>query len=409
MGLLSTEVEVRLNPQNIEYYENLGYIIPRYYNEKNRKYMVKKGTTIVVKIEDLPKCSNVMVDLTCDYCGKELTRSYQDYNKRKHNGKCYCKRCGKIVLCSGENNPNWNPSLTDEERQNGRNYPEYTEFIKKVLARDNYTCQCCGDTNSSEMEVHHLYGYYGYPEYRTDQTQAITLCKKCHGTFHVWYMGKFGYINKGNCTRNDYEKWSENAINELHNYEGEIIVARKVYDYETKTIYDSAYECAKMLNVKDVLVYQCCNHKIITNNTKRKDGTISTYQTTRYRVKGHHLFWLEEYNNLTEEELKQYIRPIKPKRLKKNTKPTLRTRKVVCVTTGEIFEQIKFGGEKYGLRSIYKISENCNGSIKSAGKLPDGTPLKWMYYEDFLKLSQEEQNEILARNKDSSDGESFNM
>lgn len=44
---------------------------------------------------------------------------------------------------------------------------------------------------------------------------------------------------------------------------------------------------------------------------------------------------------------------------------------------------------------------------KHCGKLPDGTPLKWMYYEDFLKLPQEEQNEILEKNKDSSNDGSF--
>ena len=44
---------------------------------------------------------------------------------------------------------------------------------------------------------------------------------------------------------------------------------------------------------------------------------------------------------------------------------------------------------------------------KHCGKLPDGTPLEWMYYEDFLKLPQEEQNEILEKNKDSSNDGSF--
>ena len=53
MGLLSTEVEVRLTGSNIKYYEDLGYEIPRYFNKNNNKYMVKRGTTILVKIKDL--------------------------------------------------------------------------------------------------------------------------------------------------------------------------------------------------------------------------------------------------------------------------------------------------------------------------------------------------------------------
>ena len=33
MGLITKEVEVKLGGKNIKYYENLGYQIPRYYNE----------------------------------------------------------------------------------------------------------------------------------------------------------------------------------------------------------------------------------------------------------------------------------------------------------------------------------------------------------------------------------------
>ena len=44
---------------------------------------------------------------------------------------------------------------------------------------------------------------------------------------------------------------------------------------------------------------------------------------------------------------------------------------------------------------------------KHCGKLSDGTPLQWTYYEDFLKLPIEEQNEILSRNKGSSNDGSF--
>ena len=35
----------------------------------------------------------------------------------------------------GEDNPSWNSELTDEDRKNGRNYPEYNEWRKAVLER----------------------------------------------------------------------------------------------------------------------------------------------------------------------------------------------------------------------------------------------------------------------------------
>ena len=54
--------------------------------------------------------------------------------------------------------------------------------------------------------------------------------------------------------------------------------------------------------------------------------------------------------------------------------------KVICITTGKIFNTIK-EAEKY-----YKcngISRCCRKKIQSAGKLPNGTPLKWKYVKDY--------------------------
>lgn len=81
-------------------------------------------------------------------------------------------------------------------------------------------------------------------------------------------------------------------------------------------------------------------------------------------------------------------------------------KKVICITTGIILDSLEDGGRYYDIakQSIYF---NCRGKQRIGGKLPDGTPLQWMYYEDFLKLPIEEQNEILARNKDLSQDRSF--
>ena len=187
MGLLSTEVEIRLKAQNIKYYENLGYEIPRYYNKNNHKYSVKQETTLMVKIQDLPLNSNVKVEVECDYCHKRYMVRYCDYNKCNHDGKTYCTYCSSKVLISGKNHYYYNPNKTDEERIIGRNYPEYNSFVKRILARDNYTCQCCESIISSNLEVHHLDGYNWCKEKRTDDTNGITLCKSCHSNFHSNY------------------------------------------------------------------------------------------------------------------------------------------------------------------------------------------------------------------------------
>ena len=62
-----------------------------------------------------------------------------------------------------------------------------------------------------------------------------------------------------------------------------------------------------------------------------------------------------------------------------------RARKIICVTTGEVFDFIKQAEEKYGV-NCGNISLCCSGERKSAGKHPDtGEKLIWMFLEDYLK------------------------
>ena len=142
MGLITKEVEVTLVGVNIPYYENMGYKIPRV--QRKWGMSVPRNTKIKVKIEDVSYGSDVNVDVFCDACGKEYVLSYAQYYKHNHDGKCYCHTCANKLFNSGENHSKWRSDLSEEERQIGRNYPEYTQFIKRVYERDNYTCQCCG-------------------------------------------------------------------------------------------------------------------------------------------------------------------------------------------------------------------------------------------------------------------------
>lgn len=102
--LLSKEVEVTTGIGMDSYYESKGYIISKYYNKSKKKWFVKKGTKITVKIEDLSPYSNMTVLVVCDNCGKELKSiKWQDYNKCvKEDGKYYCHKCSHNLF-SGEN------------------------------------------------------------------------------------------------------------------------------------------------------------------------------------------------------------------------------------------------------------------------------------------------------------------
>ena len=64
MSIISKEIDVRLNGYVVDYYEKLGYEIPRI--RKNNKLVVQQDATITVKVSDLPESSNLNVDVQCD-------------------------------------------------------------------------------------------------------------------------------------------------------------------------------------------------------------------------------------------------------------------------------------------------------------------------------------------------------
>lgn len=56
-------------------------------------------------------------------------------------------------------------------------------------------------------------------------------------------------------------------------------------------------------------------------------------------------------------------------------------KKVLCVTTGEVFDSAKDAARHYNIKNTTGVSDaaNPNNKQKTCGKLPDGTPLKWKY------------------------------
>ena len=361
MGLLSTEVEVTLQGVNISYYENLGYTIPRVM--RWNKLTVPKGTTITVKVEDLPPVSSVHVEVECDCCKKKLSMSYARYNYTNHDGKCYCVKCANGVLHSGENNWNWKPELTDEDREHNRGSVEYVNFIKRVLCRDDYTCKCCGKKINHDAEVHHLDGYDWCIEKRTDDTNGITLCSRCHKAFH----NKYGY---GGNTKEQFDEWIGYAINNLKKYNGKLPTAKRIYCLEEDKIYNSSKELAELWGLKSITgIHNVCNHK-------QKSNT----------VRGKHLFWYDEYTKMDKKILNNYLEKTKNKCF----------RSVICLNTSEIFESIADAGRKNKYNATAPcIADCCAGRNKSSGRMPDGTAVQWMYYDEYCKLLENKKEIVL--------------
>jgi 5-methylcytosine-specific restriction endonuclease McrA len=56
--------------------------------------------------------------------------------------------------------------------------PRWQKKRLEILSRDNFTCKCCGD-NESTLHVHHLIYSSGNPWEAPDNTLE-TLCASCH-------------------------------------------------------------------------------------------------------------------------------------------------------------------------------------------------------------------------------------
>jgi hypothetical protein len=144
-----------------------------------------------------------------------------DFEKSWHDIqgiKFGCSTCYYETL-KGETHPNWDKNRTQEERELGRNIEGYNEWRFSVFERDNFTCQCCGDSSGGNLVSHHKDGYHWCKERRVDVTNGVTLCKECHEDFH----SKYGKRNNTEEQYNEWKKESENRNNHIIELE-EVIV-----------------------------------------------------------------------------------------------------------------------------------------------------------------------------------------
>lgn len=68
----------------------------------------------------------------------------------------------------------------DKEFAESYNTAEWQKKKNRILERDNYTCQICGDTERI-MQVHHItYAHCDGKACRAHDNELITLCANCH-------------------------------------------------------------------------------------------------------------------------------------------------------------------------------------------------------------------------------------
>lgn len=218
------------------------------------------------------------------------------------------------------------------------------------------------------------------------------------------YIGQSskGYKNrykaKGNgIQRLYYHNISQKKNNRYYNEHLLRSVEKYGFDaFEVIEIYDVAFS-KKELDIKEkhyIQLFDCISNGY--NHTEggggvRLFGELNPFygrkhtQETKDKISKNHADVNGENNPMWNKKHKQETidKISKSKKDKHKGKNNPNAKAVICITTGKIFDTAKEASIYYNIKSSGDISSCCNGKLKSAGKLSDGTRLVWKFLKDF--------------------------
>nr|DAZ35297.1 MAG TPA: intron associated endonuclease [Caudoviricetes sp.] len=144
-----------------------------------------------------------------------------------------------------------------------------------------------------------------------------------------------------------------------------------------RKIFKGLQECKEYVHLKSASsIVLCCQNKRCSAGKYNGENAVWVYY--------------EDFLKMNISDIEEKLSKGKNSRKQSNSNLQSRRRKVICITINEIFDSIADASRKYTLNHNC-ISNCCRGLQKTTGKLSDGTPLKWMYYEDYLKLNNKKE------------------
>lgn len=218
-----------------------------------------------------------------------------------------------------------------KDKYNGENNPMYgkscSEETKRKISIANTGRKATKETREKMSKSHKGKNHVNYGKHLSEETKR-----------------KISKGNKGKCVGENNPR------------------ARKIICITTGEIFNTTKQASEKYNIDLSGIIKCCKGK---------------YKSAGELPEGSKLVWMyyEEYENYIKKGLD--IDNLK-------TYDNKHYKKVICLTTSEVFDSIREASKKYNVNNR-NISSNCKGKLKSAGKLSDGTPLQWMYYEEYLK------------------------
>jgi hypothetical protein len=177
MGLISKEVIIEITSRTMTHYKNLGYEIPQC-TDKNGKIFIRKGTKILVKVEDVTKGSQVQIEAKCDCedCKNPVIRlvSLANYNRNpREEGKYYCRICAN-KLFGGE-------SIRKKALSKGKSFYEWCieNNRQEILSRWDYDLNKLNPNDLSYGSSKECYFKCPQGIHKSEPRSLISISRKC--------------------------------------------------------------------------------------------------------------------------------------------------------------------------------------------------------------------------------------
>ena len=132
------------------------------------KYLARKGS--------LPQCLDKKISKKCFVC-KKMFRVKKYRGKNAKFCSYACSGLGQSPTRSGDKSNFWKGGITPATILERTRFKDTVQ--KRVLKRDDYTCQLCGE-RGGHLNVDHIQKWSEYVEGRFSIDNCRTLCVECH-------------------------------------------------------------------------------------------------------------------------------------------------------------------------------------------------------------------------------------
>ena len=202
MPILTKEVEVKVHPNTVEYYTNLGYEIPikkaskTYCKTSGKEFVYDFSKTIMVKVTDLPPYSGAEIEILCDMCeANKITLPYSRYTRVvRETGSYVCTDCSlekRVQTC---------------QKKYGVSFPAQLEEVKEKIKQ-------------TSLEK---YGTEHYSQTKECHEKMKQTCLELYGVEHASQSPKIRAKTNETLCKNGTQKTSKQQLY-LHSlYGGEL-------------------------------------------------------------------------------------------------------------------------------------------------------------------------------------------